>query len=1193
MRRRPFFPPLRWLGWLCAWWLGAALAGAAEARTFDIPAGDAADTLKLAARQGGLEIVFFAETVRGVTTPALRGQLEPRDALDRLVAGTGLAVVADAAGTLTVRRSAPLPPVNGPAAQPPSENPAPMKNKTPLAVVATWLAAAVAPAPVSGADVKADETIVLTPFTINAQRDVGFVAASALAGGRLATDLKDTPVAYSVLTREFIDALGVSDVTEAAAWTTNASFAKDDGRSTQFGRVGFNDLVNFRGVPANRAQVNFFPVHFDYDSYNLERFDFARGPNSILFGTGSVGGSANGLYKEARTDKAASDVSLRVGSWEYYRATVDVNQPLSKNAALRANVLWQDNGTWRDREWQKREAASLHFMLRPFETTKIVVVGDKGKVRRSYGTTTIGDRLSTWDGTTYWNAPLPASGAAPAVTTGVQRVGNPGASASYIFAPGGSPIGGSVVNWAAMGQTATSHQTGALYGPNRTPVAGNINPGFLPEALHNRINVPENILGATAASGFRLPGRKFSAAFDDTGYLNDYHNIVATIEQQIGKHIFLQGSANTSEGLRGSNFGTARGLKDGIQIDINRLLPTGATNPYFQQPYIQTTNDFDQVNTKSDQYRGSAAVVFNNTRFGDFRFNAEIGHEKLINSREKYRYAVSDPNVDARLWASSTLISWRYYYQVEGARPMRELGSINVVDPVAGTTRTLATAYTLDTARPTETIYTDQNFDYKQGTLNAKFFKGRLNLIGAIREDEYETDSKSLRARMELPTNWNGTAVIYRPAAPANYRQLTYVPKAANGTATGQRQEATTRPRDGAGVGLPQYANDVFQDDFSPPSVSGKTTTYSYGGVLHVTPWVSVFANYAETWSPPGVNLTILGQVFGPDVSEGWDTGLRFSLLGGRVNASALRYEGKQTNLTVATGGNGQFINNIAATNVLNDLSPAGINARGLQDVPRTYNDTVSRKTEGYEFEVTANVTRGWRLLANVAFAKASQGDTWAQTRAWFAQNQNLLKQILSDAGVGVDSNNVASFNAGTTVTNSVDATGARDSWNGLVQALQNTTVGYQKVARLTEATGNLFSDYTIQNGPLKNFRFGGGVNYRGREVIGFRGADTIRNPANPAAAIDDPSVNAFDAVYRPSYYTATAMFGYSRRLFDYPVTFNLRIENLLNEDTPLYYNTVQRPAGGDLSNPGRVATPNLFSYITPRNFMLTMSVKF
>jgi hypothetical protein len=118
-------------------------------------------------------------------------------------------------------------------------------------------------------------------------------------------------------------------------------------------------------------------------------------------------------------------------------------------------------------------------------------------------------------------------------------------------------------------------------------------------------------------------------------------------------------------------------------------------------------------------------------------------------------------------------------------------------------------------------------------------------------------------------------------------------------------------------------------------------------------------------------------------------------------------------------------------------------------------------------------------------------------------------------------------------------------------------------------------------------------MNYRGREVIGFRGADTIRNPANPAAAVDDPGVDAFTPVYRPSYYTATALFGYTRRIFEYPVRFDLRIENLLDEDKPLYYNTVLRPPGGDVSNPSRVSTPNLFSYLTPRNYMFTMTVSF
>ncbi|HWA26613.1 MAG TPA: TonB-dependent receptor [Lacunisphaera sp.] len=1057
----------------------------------------------------------------------------------------------------------------------------------PLFVLSFGTSFAQQPAP-AGAAKPEGETVVFSPFVVDATRDQGFVAASALSGGRLATDLKDTPVAYSVLTREFIDALGVVDVTEAAAWTPNASFAKDDGRSTQFGAVGFNNLTNFRGVPANRAMINFFPVHYDYDSFNLERFDFARGPNSILFGTGAVGGSANGLYKEARTEKEIREVSMRVGSWDYYRTTVDVNQPINDKLAVRVNGLWQDNKTWRDYEWQKREALSAHLTIKPWENGKILVVGEKGKVRRSYGTTTIGDRLSSWDGVTFYNGPLAST---PAVSTGTQRVNNPPAL-SYIFAPGAGPQSGQVVNWAAMAQTATSHQTGSLYGASRTPVVGG-NPGFIPEALHNRINVPANLLGAAEAAGFVLPGAEFSATFDDTGYLNDYQNLIASIEQKVGQHLFLYGAANSSEGLRGTNFGTARGLKDGIQIDINQSLPGGGANPYFKQPYIQTTNDFDQVNTKSDQLRGTAALVFDRTRWGDFRFNLEAGHEKLINSREKYRYAVSDPLVDARLWASNTLVSWRYYYQSESARPMHNLGSMTVVDPVAGTSRTLPTAYTLDTARPTETIYTDQRFDYLQGSVNGKFFGDKLNLIGAVRRDSYSTNSKVHDFRMDLPANYNGVDVVYKAPAPANYNQLMYVPKNASGVATGASQEATARPRDGAGVGLAQYASDVFKDDFSPPEVSGNTTTYSYGGVYHLTPVVSVFANYAETWSPPGVNLTINSQAFGPDVSEGWDFGTRFSALEGRVNASVLYYRGRQTNLTVSTGSNGQNINNIAATNALNDLSPSGINTRGLQDVPRTYSDTVSRKTNGYEFEVTANLSHAWRLLANLAFSNASQGDSQADTRAWFAANQNLLKQILADAGVSVGSDNVATVNSGVTTANSPDANTARDSWNSLYTSLQNITVDYQKVARLTEVTGNLFTDYTIQTGRFKDVRFGLGVNYRGREVIGFRGADTIANPSNPTQAIDDPSVDAFTPVYRPAYYTTTLMFGYSRKIFDRPVRFDLRVENALDEDEVLYYNTVMRPPGGNLTTPARVATPDLFSYITPRNYMFTMTVAF
>jgi len=126
-------------------------------RAFDVPAGEAVDTLKLAARQGGLEIVFFAETVRGVRTPAVRGLYLPHDALARLVANTGLVVVPDEKnGTLTIHPIDHVPPLPGvppksahgtaPALPQPQTPPSPVKKKTPFAVLGAWLVLALTPA---------------------------------------------------------------------------------------------------------------------------------------------------------------------------------------------------------------------------------------------------------------------------------------------------------------------------------------------------------------------------------------------------------------------------------------------------------------------------------------------------------------------------------------------------------------------------------------------------------------------------------------------------------------------------------------------------------------------------------------------------------------------------------------------------------------------------------------------------------------------------------------------------------------------------------------------------------------------------------------------------------------------------------------------------------------------------------------
>jgi len=84
-----------------------AFAADTAKKAYQLPAGDAAVTLKRFSEQSGEQIVYPVDAVRGVQTNAVNGDFSARDALDRLVAGTELRIVRDEkTGALAVNRAA-------------------------------------------------------------------------------------------------------------------------------------------------------------------------------------------------------------------------------------------------------------------------------------------------------------------------------------------------------------------------------------------------------------------------------------------------------------------------------------------------------------------------------------------------------------------------------------------------------------------------------------------------------------------------------------------------------------------------------------------------------------------------------------------------------------------------------------------------------------------------------------------------------------------------------------------------------------------------------------------------------------------------------------------------------------------------------------------------------------------------------
>src|SRR3954469_4091758 len=262
-------------------------------------------------------------------------------------------------------------------------------------------------------------TVKLDPFNVNANSDVGFVATNSLAGGRMTMALKDTPVAYSVLTSEFLDAFNITDAGKASDFSVNTNQYVGDGLQGTSGNTTV--VVRIRGQAANQPTRNFFPYNIASDTYNVDRLDFARGANSTLFGAGGSAGTLNTVTKQALTTKTIREVRAQVGSWDRYRMTVDLNQPLSDKAAVRTNLLWQSNNTWRMREWERRKGISLAGTYNFSPKFSVRAEAEYRTTDKATGTNRAKDQTSAWNGTFTPSGPDPTMSAAQMAIYGVSR----------------------------------------------------------------------------------------------------------------------------------------------------------------------------------------------------------------------------------------------------------------------------------------------------------------------------------------------------------------------------------------------------------------------------------------------------------------------------------------------------------------------------------------------------------------------------------------------------------------------------------------------------------------------------------------------------------------------------------------------------------------------------------------------------
>ncbi|QEQ97715.1 TonB-dependent receptor [Neptunomonas concharum] len=227
--------------------------------------------------------------------------------------------------------------------------------------------------------VMAAEEVNLTPLLIE---DRGIAAgrnpyaepdapykAKRLSDSRQVRDIADTPHTMTVITKEVIEESGKTELKDLLSAQPGITLGTGEGGNS------FGDRYIIRGYEArNDVYTDGLrdPGLITRETFALEQVEISKGPNSTFAGRGSTGGSVNSVTKKASQAESFTTLQGGLGTDKYKRFTLDTNQAVNEDLAIRFNALFSDADIPdRAPAAEQRQGALLSGVLQATDTLKI------------------------------------------------------------------------------------------------------------------------------------------------------------------------------------------------------------------------------------------------------------------------------------------------------------------------------------------------------------------------------------------------------------------------------------------------------------------------------------------------------------------------------------------------------------------------------------------------------------------------------------------------------------------------------------------------------------------------------------------------------------------------------------------------------------------------------------------------------
>lgn len=155
--------------------------------------------------------------------------------------------------------------------------------------------------------------------------------------------IRETPSSITIIDSERLEKQRLLSLDDVMKQTAGVTVVRNLSTYPRFFARGFQ--VSSFLMDGTPQQGYALPPYSVPDLFVFDHVEFLRGPSALFSGSGSPGGSVNLVRKRPKKDFALT-ASLSAGSWDFYRAELDISSPLNSEGTIRgrAGGMIQDAG---------------------------------------------------------------------------------------------------------------------------------------------------------------------------------------------------------------------------------------------------------------------------------------------------------------------------------------------------------------------------------------------------------------------------------------------------------------------------------------------------------------------------------------------------------------------------------------------------------------------------------------------------------------------------------------------------------------------------------------------------------------------------------------------------------------------------------------------------------------------------------